>query len=122
MSHNEKRQSVLKEAQLALFTGSLYGGVHTISGHPLDTIKSKMQLQTGYNASAWTVTRKIYSTHGRDAGHGSRPAVACAHALEHVCWGSLCPLLSYALGVARARPGHSEGVLHTTCYETQTHM
>ena len=39
MTHNEKRSSALVEAQLALFTGSLYGATHTLSGHPLDTIK-----------------------------------------------------------------------------------
>jgi hypothetical protein len=45
MTHNEKRKSSLQEGQIALFTGSIYGAVHTITGHPLDTIKSKMQLQ-----------------------------------------------------------------------------
>jgi hypothetical protein len=55
MTHNEKRSGALKEAALALFTGSLYGGTHTITGHPLDTIKSKMQIQQGYNAGAFEV-------------------------------------------------------------------
>jgi hypothetical protein len=49
---------------LALFTGSLYGGTHTISGHPLDTIKSKMQIQQGYNGGAMEVTRMIYKAEG----------------------------------------------------------
>ena len=40
MTHNEKRTSPLREAGLSLFTGGLYGATHTISGHPLDTIKS----------------------------------------------------------------------------------
>ena len=28
----------------AVFTGAIYGAVHTLSGHPLDNIKAKMQL------------------------------------------------------------------------------
>jgi len=34
----------MREGLLALFTGSIYGGVHTVTGHPLDTVKSRMQL------------------------------------------------------------------------------
>lgn len=45
MTHNEKRFSAVREAQIALVTGAFYGSVHTLTGHPLDTIKSKMQLQ-----------------------------------------------------------------------------
>jgi hypothetical protein len=48
MTHNEKRSSSLREGQIALFTGGVYGAMHTISGHPLDTIKTKMQLETRY--------------------------------------------------------------------------
>lgn len=44
MTHNEKRQSSVREAQIALFTGSIYGAIHTVTGHPLDTIKSNMQV------------------------------------------------------------------------------
>lgn len=65
MTHNEKRGSAFKEGQLALFTGSLFGGAHTISGHPLDTIKSKMQIQTGFTQQgAYAVAKRIYSTEG----------------------------------------------------------
>ena len=45
MTHNEQRHSSIQEGAIALFTGTLYGAVHTLTGHPLDTIKSKMQLQ-----------------------------------------------------------------------------
>ena len=48
MTHNEKRSNPLREAQLALFTGGIFGAVHTVSGHPLDTIKSKMQISKNY--------------------------------------------------------------------------
>ena len=41
----------------AVFTGAIYGAVHTLSGHPLDNIKAKMQLDvnchgTNYEMSA----------------------------------------------------------------------
>jgi hypothetical protein len=49
MTHNEKRSSSLREGQIALFTGGVYGAMHTISGHPLDTIKTKMQLESKYS-------------------------------------------------------------------------
>jgi solute carrier family 25 carnitine/acylcarnitine transporter 20/29 len=38
----------LKEGLLTTFTASLYGVANTLSGHPLDTIKTKMQAQEGY--------------------------------------------------------------------------
>lgn len=58
MAHNEARGSVWKEAALGLLTGSIYGGTHTISGHPLDTIKSRMQLQTDYHGLSMTQSIK----------------------------------------------------------------
>ena len=65
MTHNEKRGSAFREAQLALFTGTIFGATHTVTGHPLDTIKSKMQIQSGYqNMNSFQVTAKIYSTYG----------------------------------------------------------
>lgn len=48
MTHNENRNSSLREGQIALFTGGVYGAMHTLSGHPLDTIKTKMQLELKY--------------------------------------------------------------------------
>jgi len=65
MTHNEKRGSVLREAQISLFTGSLYGATHTFTGHPLDTIKSKMQLQEGYSdLNAIKTAKRIFRTEG----------------------------------------------------------
>ena len=66
MTHNEKRGSASREAALALFTGGIYGASHTISGHPLDTIKSKMQISGGEfkNADAWTTARMIMQKDG----------------------------------------------------------
>lgn len=66
MTHNEKRGSASREAALALFTGGIYGASHTISGHPLDTIKSKMQISGGEfkNANAFTTARIIMEREG----------------------------------------------------------
>eukprot|EP01035_Chromulina_nebulosa_P018600 gene18600-24328_t len=65
MAHSESRSSSIREAQLALLTGSIYGGTHTLTGHPLDTIKSKMQIQLGYsNMTSVQVASKIYKLDG----------------------------------------------------------
>lgn len=65
MAHNEVRSNPKREAILALFTGSIYGGTHTLTGHPLDTIKAKMQIQKEFfGLSSFQVARKIYSTQG----------------------------------------------------------
>jgi solute carrier family 25 (mitochondrial carnitine/acylcarnitine transporter), member 20/29 len=75
MTHNEKRSSTMREGQLALLTGSIYGAVHTITGHPLDTIKSKMQLQAKYsNLSAVSTARDMFREFGfRGFFHGCLP-------------------------------------------------
>ena len=65
MTHNEKRHSTLREGQIALFTGCIYGSVHTITGHPLDTIKSNMQLEAKYKGlSASGVAKDIFKEFG----------------------------------------------------------
>lgn len=65
MSHNHKRSNAWREAQLGLFTGAIYGGTNTIIGHPLDTIKSKMQIQAGLNKkSALEVARHTWQKEG----------------------------------------------------------
>jgi solute carrier family 25 carnitine/acylcarnitine transporter 20/29 len=63
--HNEPRGTVFQEAVIGLFTGALYGGTHTLTGHPLDTIKSKMQIQVGFsNHTAFQVASKILKSEG----------------------------------------------------------
>ena len=65
MTHNEKRASPWREAQLAMFTGALYGATHTVSGHPLDTIKSRMQINPEYlNLDSFQATSKIWREEG----------------------------------------------------------
>ena len=65
MSHSEQRGTAQREAMLALFTGSIYGGVHTITGHPLDTVKSRMQLDPNLSkASAMQVVGTMWRQEG----------------------------------------------------------
>jgi hypothetical protein len=55
----------MREGQIALFTGAVYGAMHTLSGHPLDTIKTKMQLETRYSGmSAVKVARSMVQEFG----------------------------------------------------------
>lgn len=44
MSHAEPRSTPLREGQIAIATGALYGVVHTLSGHPLDNVKAALQM------------------------------------------------------------------------------
>jgi len=39
MAHSEKRADPVREFQLAVVGGSIYGASHTLSGHSLDNIK-----------------------------------------------------------------------------------
>jgi len=65
MTHNEKRVSPWREAQLAMATGGLFGATHTLSGHPLDTIKSRMQINPSYlNLNSFQTTSKIWREDG----------------------------------------------------------
>lgn len=48
MSHNEKRTYWVKEGALGFATGVLFGLTNVVVGHPFDTIKTKMQAQSGF--------------------------------------------------------------------------
>lgn len=55
----------MRETQLALFTGVLYGAAHTISGHPFDTIKAKMQIEPAYSKDgALSAAKRLYGLEG----------------------------------------------------------
>ena len=66
MTHNEQRSSAYKEWMAASITGVLYGGTNTVVGHPFDTIKTKMQAQSGHMEKVKYVDtiKKVYSTEG----------------------------------------------------------
>lgn len=54
-----------REFQLGVFGGALYGASHTISGHSLDNIKARLQLDPNYSKlSAVAAARKIVAEHG----------------------------------------------------------
>lgn len=54
MTHNEKRGHWIKEGLLSTGAGVLYGLTSVAVGHPLDTIKTKMQAQTGFETTSMT--------------------------------------------------------------------
>ncbi len=41
-----------KSTAIAVVTGGIYGLGHTLSGHPLDTLKSKMVIQQGFTGQS----------------------------------------------------------------------
>jgi hypothetical protein len=43
MTHSEKQGDWKKELLCSMISGIFFGGVNTIVGHPLDTVKTKMQ-------------------------------------------------------------------------------
>ena len=56
MTHNLQRTEWWKEGAYALVTGVLYGSTSIAVGHPFDTIKTKMQAQSGFIASGGFVS------------------------------------------------------------------
>mmetsp|Transcript_10711 Transcript_10711/g.24408 ORF Transcript_10711/g.24408 Transcript_10711/m.24408 type:complete len:286 (-) Transcript_10711:47-904(-) len=68
MTHNFERGAWYKEGALALATGILYGGTNALVGHPMDTVKAKMQAQSGFisgqDSSMVGVIRRIWSQEG----------------------------------------------------------
>jgi solute carrier family 25 carnitine/acylcarnitine transporter 20/29 len=65
MTHNEKRSHWIKEGSAALITGVLYGISNVLVGHPLDTIKTKIQTLKSYEGKgvAYTIN-SIYKSDG----------------------------------------------------------
>jgi len=68
MTHSEKRAAWYKEGALALGTGILYGATNAVVGHPMDTVKAKMQAQAGFikgqDMGMLAVCRKVWATEG----------------------------------------------------------
>ena len=62
MAHFEKRASPAREFMLGVVGGTIYGGAHTISGHPLDNLKARLQLDPAYrDLKVLPAARKIWS-------------------------------------------------------------
>lgn len=65
MTHNEKRSVWWKEGLAALISGAFYGVSNSIVGHPLDTIKTKMQVLQEYQGKSMVSSiRYLYRTEG----------------------------------------------------------
>lgn len=68
MTHAEKRGEWYKEGAIALGTGVLYGATNAVVGHPMDTVKAKMQCQAGFmkgeDAGMLGVIRKVWRMEG----------------------------------------------------------
>ena len=62
MTHSEKRSTVWKEFLATSISGVCFGGTNTIVGHPLDTIKTKMQAQAEHmgNKSLLSIITSVY--------------------------------------------------------------
>jgi len=68
MTHAEKRSSWYREGAIALGTGVLYGATNAIVGHPMDTVKAKMQAQSGFikgsDSGMIGVIRRVWTLEG----------------------------------------------------------
>jgi len=75
MTSAERRSSnVFREYALATGTGALYGATNTLVGHPFDTVKTKMQAQSGFSGTVQHTVRQIFVKDGlRGFYHGCIP-------------------------------------------------
>jgi len=65
MAHTEKRASAWREFQLGLIGGAVYGTAHTFSGHSLDNLKARLQLDPAYkNLTTRTAAMKLWGERG----------------------------------------------------------
>ena len=60
-----KPRNIIQDYAVATGVGALFGVTNTLVGHPFDTLKTKMQAQSGYgNTGILQSCRMIYSTSG----------------------------------------------------------
>jgi len=68
MTHSEKRSTWYKEGAIAFGTGILYGATNAVVGHPMDTVKARMQAQAGFikgdEAGMLGVIRRVWRSEG----------------------------------------------------------
>lgn len=65
MTHNEERGHWVKEGLAALISGVVYGVSNVLAGHPLDTVKTKMQVVKEYhNLSTIQSSIRLFKTEG----------------------------------------------------------
>ena len=66
MSHNYERTVWYKEGLLSLISGTTYGVTSIVVGHPMDTVKTKMQAQSNYMKCQGLVgnIKQVYNNEG----------------------------------------------------------
>jgi hypothetical protein len=65
MSHMEKRTDPWREFLLGVVGGAIYGASHTLSGHPLDNLKARLQLDPKYiGLSNVAAAKKLWAENG----------------------------------------------------------
>lgn len=66
MTHSEKRGSWYREGLIAFGTGVTYGATNALVGHPMDTVKAKMQAQIGFTKGEGMigVIKRVWRTEG----------------------------------------------------------
>lgn len=65
MAHNERRASPAREGAIGIFTGALYGVTHTLSGHPLDNVKARLQMDPKFfGLSSVAAAKKMWQQDG----------------------------------------------------------
>lgn len=66
MTHNEARLVWYKEGLYSLISGAIFGASSIVIGHPLDTVKTKMQAQVEYmdNRSLKSIIHQIWKNEG----------------------------------------------------------
>ncbi|KAK7488460.1 hypothetical protein BaRGS_00020245, partial [Batillaria attramentaria] len=65
MTHNEQRAHWIREGVIGLGVGVLYGVTTVVVGHPFDTLKTKMQAQSGFEHTSMVQTFwKTLKNHG----------------------------------------------------------
>ena len=68
MAHTEPRSTPLREGTIAVVTGAVYGCAHTLSGHPLDNLKTSLQLDPAlHGLSPLAAARRMHAAHGISA-------------------------------------------------------
>ena len=58
MSHCEQRVDLQSEVVLGLLAGMVYGATNVLVGHPFDTVKTKLQCQSGLRLDASSSMRE----------------------------------------------------------------
>lgn len=65
MTHNEKRTVWWKEGLMGAVVGFQYGLINVAVGHPFDTLKTKMQVQSNYKHKSFlSIIKDVYKVDG----------------------------------------------------------